>query len=313
VSAPWVAADVRALAVAGHRAGHAGATAVARSTSLAAAITLLSEGAYATSFSGVREEELTLADLEHRVAASVLWNMRVLAGWSPPDGVAALRGLAGWFEIANIEALLRAPDGRSGDRLFDLGSLATDWRRLRDAQTPAQVRAALATPPWSVPAAENLRGVGTILRCRLLERALGAVAGAGAGVDWINGATALLCARETAAGARVPATATAIVQRIVGVSPDAAADLARYRTLLPRSARWVLDDIDDAADLWRGELAWWSRVERDAAVLVARRSVGAGPVVGAVGLLAADAWRVRGALELAARGGRGRKDFDVVD
>jgi hypothetical protein len=35
-------------------------------------------------------------------------------------------------------------------------------------------------------------------------------------------------------------------------------------------------------------------------------------LVGAVGLLGADAWRVRAALELAARGGEGGADADAV-
>jgi hypothetical protein len=65
----------------------------------------------------------------------------------------------------------------------------------------------------------------------------------------------------------------------------------------------VLKDVDEAVDLWRAEARWWDAVEGDGRELLRRSSFGPKPVVGAVALLSADAWRTRGALELAARGG----------
>ena len=69
------------------------------------------------------------------------------------------------------------------------------------------------------------------------------------------------------------------------------------------NARWVLDGIDQVQDLWRGEAAWWHRVEQDGFALLRGSGYDRKPVVGALAVLAVDAWRVRAALETAARGG----------
>jgi hypothetical protein len=53
-------------------------------------------------------------------------------------------------------------------------------------------------------------------------------------------------------------------------------------------------------------------MDRDARAMVARSLPGREVLVGAAGLLAADAWRIRGALELAARGGGRGDDADAV-
>jgi len=82
---------------------------------------------------------------------------------------------------------------------------------------------------------------------------------------------------------------------------------------LPARARWALEGATDPDELWRGEARWWSRVERDGFALLGERSgFGSAPVLGAVAVLAVDAWRVRAALELAARGGRPLEVFDAL-
>ena len=53
-------------------------------------------------------------------------------------------------------------------------------------------------------------------------------------------------------------------------------------------------------------------MERDAFRLVRSSTPGSEAPVGAVALLATDAWRVRAALESAARHGRALEDFDAV-
>ncbi|HTS15274.1 MAG TPA: hypothetical protein VMH24_06380, partial [Candidatus Sulfotelmatobacter sp.] len=76
---------------------------------------------------------------------------------------------------------------------------------------------------------------------------------------------------------------------------------------VPRSVRWVLPGaqsetgIDEA--LWRAEAGWWRRVESDANALAVAPRPDPGALVGAAALLVVDAWRVRAALEVAARGG----------
>jgi hypothetical protein len=54
-------------------------------------------------------------------------------------------------------------------------------------------------------------------------------------------------------------------------------------------------------------------VRTDGAALLAGSGFGPGRMIGATALLAADAWLVRGALEIAARGGdRALEVFDAV-
>ena len=45
----------------------------------------------------------TLAEAEDAVGRTLLWHLRVLAGWLPRTGVDQLRLLAGWFELANVD------------------------------------------------------------------------------------------------------------------------------------------------------------------------------------------------------------------
>jgi hypothetical protein len=72
---------------------------------------------------------------------------------------------------------------------------------------------------------------------------------------------------------------------------------------LPADAAWVLEGIAEPEDLWRAEVTWWARVERDAEAMVGRHREGRHAVVGVIALLAADARRAAAALEAAARGG----------
>jgi hypothetical protein len=74
----------------------------------------------------------------------------------------------------------------------------------------------------------------------------------------------------------------------------------------------VLDGIDEPADLWRAEAAWWKRVEDDGFALLHSRGSGPRPLLGAVAVLAVDAWRVCAALEVSDRGGAPLEVFDAV-
>jgi hypothetical protein len=73
-----------------------------------------------------------------------------------------------------------------------------------------------------------------------------------------------------------------------------------------------LSDVVEPGDLWRAEARWWARVEQEGGALTRHPSPGHERVVGAVALMAVDAWRVRAALERAASGGGPLEDFDAV-
>ena len=104
MTAGWVAGTVRAQAMARRVLGADAARQLAACRSLEEAQRMLRS----TPFSGAAEPGLSLAAAQHAVAETILWDMRVLAGWLPREGVSLLRLLAGWFEIANVDELLQA-------------------------------------------------------------------------------------------------------------------------------------------------------------------------------------------------------------
>ena len=90
MSSSWVAGVVRAKALARRRLGAAGARAVATSPGLSAALAALVSSSYGHD---VRPGQ-SLGAAQHAVAASLLWNMRVLAGLGKvrtlPPAIAAI-------------------------------------------------------------------------------------------------------------------------------------------------------------------------------------------------------------------------------
>jgi hypothetical protein len=127
--------------------------------------------------------------------------------------------------------------------------------------------------------------------------------------QWATASAALAVARALAVGA-APAAGTPAARdatTLLGARWPSAQSPAELAEALPRSVRWALAGVGagppDGVDLWQAEARWWHRVESDAAALAVPPRPDPGVVVGVAGLLGADAWRIRAALELAARGG----------
>jgi hypothetical protein len=312
VTAGWAAGSVRARLLAQRRIGAGEARRVAGCGSLAAALSMLAATAYhqprERQPAGLDVREL-LAARQHAIAAGLLWNLRVLAGWLPRGGTPLMRALAGWFEIANLAERLASPPGSGPDSYFDLGALATAWPRLRDCRDLAAVRAALAASAWRDPGGDTAGALMIGLRARWAQRvsALGDPAS-----TWAAAAVALLLAGELAAG-RPPASPVlaTVASRLLGPAAGAGTVTVLARDL-PARVRWVLGDTPASWQPWQGEAAWWHRVEQDGQRLLSGTGFGRGPVIGSVAMLAADARRVRSALELAARGGGPIEVFDAV-
>jgi hypothetical protein len=304
MSVGWVAGSVRARALARRRMGRAAARALAASPSLDAAVATLA----ATPYRHDVHPGLDLAEAQRGVAATLLWHLRVLAGWLPREGADTMRLLVAWFEIANVEDLLHRLAGGAGEEPFRLGALATAWPRLAGARSPAELRRVLATSRWGDPGAETPWAVTVGMR---LSWAARLAAAADQAAPWAAGAAALLVARERlGAGRDLPSKARAHAGALLGPAALAAGSLPELRERLPARARWVLLGVAGLDGLWEAEARWWTRVERDGFELL--RATGQGPasVLGAVAVLGVDAWRVRAALEVAARGGR---HLEVVD
>ncbi|MEU4849141.1 hypothetical protein [Streptomyces gilvosporeus] len=266
----------------------------------------------ATAYRHDLRPEMSVAEAQQAVGATLLWHLRVLAGWQPRSGAEAFRLLAAGFEIANTEAHLRTVGGAElprPARPYQLGALATAWPRLARTVSPPELRAELAASVWGDPGAESPAAVGTGMRISAAVRTAAAMPEA---ARWTAGRTALLVGREEfVVGRRLTEPTARRAGRLLGSAAVGAASFADFRQRLSATARWALDGVDEAADLWRAEARWWDRLERDGSELLHGSRWGSGPVVGAVALLSADAWRVRGALELAARGGRPTEVFDA--
>ncbi len=305
MSAAWVAGSVRARALARRRIGAVASRRLAACTSLDDALRMLVPTAYGQQ---VRSAQ-TLAQAQHGIGAAILWDLRVLAGWLPQGGLPLLRSLAAWFEIANVDELLAAMGGSQPGELYTLGSLATAWSRLRTAGSRAALREALAASGWGDPGGDSAHAIRLGMRAHWALRA--------GGFDdplqtWATAGAALLLAGERFAAGRAVAPAVLVPLRgLLGPAVDAVT-LEEMAVSVPPRARWALAGVSSAAGLWRAESEWWARVERDAFALLRTSSPGLAPVMGAAGVLAADAWRTRAAREIAARGGGDLRSYDAV-
>ena len=293
VSPGWVAGSVRARHLLARRLGREQAGLISRCGSLEGALAHLAASAYGRFV----RPGMDLAAAQRAVADTTLWHLRVLAGWMPPHGVEPLRALSAWFELANIEDRLAYLEGGEVPAPFVLGGLATAWPRLGGVQTGAEMRAVLAGTAWGDPGTDDPAELALALRFAWARRVLGGVDEA---TEWAAGAVALLVARELLLAGR-PASDLARRPPGIGSAWREATSLPALRAALPAQAYWVLDGVEDPSELWRGEAAWWRRVEADA-LRMSRAQLGRRAVVGSVVLLGVDAWRVGGALEAAARG-----------
>lgn len=312
MNADWVAGSVRARALVRRCLGPGRARRLAASASLDEALETLAASPYGRDVTPGR----SLAEAQHAVAATCLWHLRVLAGWLPRPGVRILRAATCWFEIANVDGLLQRMDGQRPEEPFTLGTLSSTGPRLWQAATPAELRAELAASPWGDPGAEDARSIRLSMRLTAAARLGGAAPEA---VPWVSGAAAALVAGERfgagfqgLSGRPLPDAVAEQAVRLIGPAALAAGSFTEMVDVLPRSAAWALNGIEEPGALWPAEVRCWSRLEHDGQRLLTTWGFSAVPVIGAVAVLAADCRRVRSALELAARGGGPLEAYDAV-
>jgi hypothetical protein len=297
MSGGWVAGSVRAREIAGRRLGADVTRDLAASGSLDQALRALAGTPYARDLMPGQD----LASAQHGTAGTVLWYLRTLAGWLPQGGRQLMRVLAGWFEIANVDEMLQQMAGRPADDSFELGALATAWPRLERSASLAALRAALAASAWNDPGGASELAIRVGMRVRWAQRV--AAFGDPAPV-WAARAVALLVAGERfGAGRRLEPAIADAAATMLGKGAVRAATLDELTSQLPAQLACVFDQVRAPRDLWLAEAAWWARLERDGAALLAKSLLGYPTVLGAVAVLASDARRVQAALEIAARGG----------
>ena len=306
MSARWVAAGVRSRGLASHRLGIEGARRVAGASSLAQAVETLLGGPYGRRL----RPGMGLDAAQRAVADTAVWNLRVLAGWGSGVEAGGMRILATLFEIPWVTDHLRALAGSPVAPPVDLGALSTLGRTVGRAASPDEVRRALARSPWGDPGVSDIAGIRSAMQLAWARRV---VLGVPAAARWAAGFAALVVARAGAAGAlsSLGGAPRHDARRVLGPGWDVAGGPPELRRRIPRSGSWVLEGVDDVEGLWRAECRWWHALDSDGRALLARSGPGEASTIGAFGMLVADAWRVRAALEMAARGGHAAPE--IVD
>jgi hypothetical protein len=297
MTAAWVASGVRARAMSRRRLGRVAIDSLSRLPDVDSAVDALVSTPYGHDVT----LGLSLAEAQHAVSATTLWHIRVLAGWVPRGDAQFLRVLAGGFEIANVDEALRGLLGRTTEPAYRLGSLATAWHALRSASTVAEIRDGLSRSAWGDPGSDSPETIRLTMRLTWAERVAATIPQSR---DWAAGAAALIVAREVVVGGRhLDPLQTRITEGVLGIRWTASTSLEEYQSLLPPHARWAVAGVTEPRELWRAEQRWWNRLETDGMTLLHKPLTGPEPTIGSVAVLASDAWRVRAALELAARGG----------
>ncbi|WP_341953426.1 hypothetical protein [Salinibacterium sp. TMP30] len=294
--ADWVAASVRARGMIERRVGHGGSDRIAACHEFDEALASLAGTVYGGRLEGVS----TLAEAQRAINATVLWQLRVLAGWLPASGMQLVTAAAAGFEAVNIEALAQRLSGRGDERPFyELGALATAWPTVRTMTSLSDLSTALRGSRWgdfgTLTDADDLEDVLTVAWLQRLMVAAPAVR------PWVVTEFVLIAARILFVDQTEPAARLVqIVRPCIAEAWRSTRDLTAFADALPRSARAVIADIDAPTELWRAEKRLVTTVEEDAARLLRGSIPGPDVILGAVALLAVDAWRVRAALSAAA-------------
>jgi len=302
----WVAAAVRARAMARRRVGAGACRRIAERSSLTAALPELDGTGFAERVLGCT----ALEEAQRAASETVLWEMRVLAGWLPAGGTRLLRALAAGFELENIRGLAARLDGAPERPAYALGALATAWPRLSATDSPAELHEALGRSAWGDPGDGGSAALADALRVSWL-RALASAAPEAK--PWAARAAALTAARLVLVDAERPSERLQRLARpLIGEGWVQARDCGALREALPVSVRGVLDGIEEPTRLWRAEARAVASVEEDAFALLRTALPGPPVVLGAVVVLAVDCWRLRAALASAEAGGGGSEVLDAV-
>ncbi|WP_062466320.1 V-type ATPase subunit [Demequina maris] len=304
MSAAWVGATVRVRALAAGRAGPQGAVKLAAAPTLDEAAELMRTWSYGARIEGPSTPEA----LQRAARETLLWQLRVLAGWAPAGGTRLMRAAAADFERANI--LMRMRELRSGarERPYDLGAMETSWTLLSGAEGPDEMRSLLARSAWGEVPDEDEAQLADILAAASLERRASA---SPAARTWAARGAALLAARIVAVDRTVPA---AVLRRrlrlLLGGGWERADDLGSLAAALPGRVATVLDGVDGPHDLWRAESRHHALIEAEAAAQLRAGTARSEVVVAGIALLDVDAWRVQAAV---AAVGSGRAGSEVLD
>lgn len=305
--ADWVAATVRARALARRRAGTGTSAAIARAATLQDGLRMLEGTAYEQWTAGAAD--LTAA--ERATRETVLWQVRVMAGWLPASASRLCRSVAAAFERDNLLALAgQLADGHATPEAFDLGTLDTAWSRLRSAGSTAELLAELARSPWGAVGPEDSVALQDVLTMVWLRRLADTAAPAR---PWALAGAALIAARTVLVDrARPSPRLRQLLHPLIGAAWETATDVESMRGSLPRALGPLFTGVTAPTDLWRAEARAMTTVETDGFRLLRSALPGPDVVLGSLAVLTIDAWRIRAALAASALGSGHSEVLDAV-
>jgi hypothetical protein len=279
------------------RVGAGASRELAARPTLDGALSLLAESSYAERLAGKSD----LGAAERAIHETVLWQLRVLAGWLPASGTALARGAAGAFEIENIMALAnQLAGGEKAPEPYHLGALATAWLRVQSARSNEELATMLSATAWGEVGAAGMGALRDALTVTWMRR-LAAVAPAAR--PWYGAVCVLMAARILAVDSVAsPEMVRRLLQPVIGRSWESTKSIAEFTSALPPSLRTAVRDIASPEELWRAEARVHATVERDGFQLLRGPMPGPDVVLGAIAVLFTDGWRVRAALTAAAAG-----------
>ena len=248
-----------------------------------------------------------------RSPTTVLWHLRVLAGWVPPGALEPVRALAAWFELVNVDdrlAYLAGGELPAAVRARRAGGGVAARRPARRAA--AELRAALAGSPWGDPGRRTTRpAIRLGLRLAWARRVL-RVGRRGRRLGRRRRRAAASRASCSSPGRDAGELAGAPPAGVGAGLGAGGATSPRCATRCRRAPRGRCADVDEPGGplARRGRVVAAGRARRRAPG--ARRRTGPGGGDRAASCCSGvDAWRVAGALEVAARGGGDRRDGGV--
>jgi hypothetical protein len=276
MSGGWIAGDVRARGLAAADVPDI-ADRVAAAPDLEAACTLLGQTKW-----GHRIGETTTVEAAQRnVFEALLWQMRILAGWLPSEGVEVVRCCVLWFEIRNIEDRLAYFGGAPAEAAYELGRLGIISKGLPGTSSAADIRRLMRASAWGDAGGDDVYALRVALRRTWYRRVRAASPELRI---WADAAAWLFASRER------------LALRSGGTA------LAAMPPSLPATWRWTTVSWSEQ-HLWQGEERWWDQVREEGVRLLHGSMGGKEPVLGAVATLASSAHRIATALEIAAGGG----------
>jgi hypothetical protein len=248
--------------------------------------------------------------MQHAVGAHALWHLRILAGWVPPKGVSIIRALAGWFEIANVEAMAASTNQTVElAARYELGRLSVIGHGARHARTLVELRKAVAASQWRDPGGETVEslligmrlGWAGLIRQAATDRR-----------EWGSGLAAMILAQDLFLPGAAHRNASVRRAQGIGSGWQNTTDLASYIAALPAAAAWVFADVQGVEELWRAEDTWWERIAADGADLLLTSQLGRGTVTGAAAVIVADARGTQVSLSRSARAGAHGRDHALI-